>query len=62
MIDDIIAVEPPRSIEQVCADLRSRYEQQPSPGLKRRLEQVQTEIAARKPLNPQTPRERLVSR
>ena len=62
MIDDIIAVEPPRSIEQVCADLRSRYEKQPSPGLKRMLEQLQTEITARKPLNTQTAPERLVSR
>jgi len=51
MMDDIIALEQSRSIEQVCAELRARYEKQPSPGLKRMLEQLQAEIAARKPLN-----------
>src|SRR3954454_25355013 len=58
LIDDIIAVEPPRSIEQVCVDLRSRYEKQPSPRLKRMLEQLQTEIAARQPPTQLTTRKR----
>jgi hypothetical protein len=37
-----------RSIEQACADLRTKYEKRPTPTLARMIEQLQTEIAIRK--------------
>jgi len=36
-----------RSMEQACADLRAKYEKQPTPQLARMIEQLQAEIGIR---------------
>ena len=36
-----------RSIEQACAELRAKYERQPTAALARRIERLEVEIAER---------------
>jgi hypothetical protein len=47
---DIIgrAMRERRSIEQACADLRAKYERQPTAALARMIERLEAEIAERR--------------